>query len=102
VWRDTAFHTGSATESYFGYLINSVRYSAHVYRYTSIEPHDNVSSWHNHGNTNSARVFKDTYYNGAFSTAKPPGDTGGTMTNGWNDTLDSGCFLSSSGTCLEG
>lgn len=99
VWKDNGFVTAGSTFNYFGYLNWSVQYSAHNYLNTSDEVHDDTSSWHNHGNTNSARVFKDTYYNGTFSTAKPPGDSQGDMTNGWNDTLDSGCFLSGS-SCI--
>lgn len=101
VWKDNGFVTAGSPYNYFGFLSWSVDFGAHTYLNTSSTVHDSVSSWHNNGNTNYARMFKDTYYNGQFSGPKAPGANQGDMVTDWNDTLDSACFISgSSGWCI--
>ncbi len=101
VWADNGYVTSGSPYNYFGYLNWSVDYSAHNFLNTSINVNDRTSSYHNNGNTNYARVYKDSYYNGQFSGPKAPGTAVGDMVSDWNDTLSSGCFIfGTSGGCI--
>jgi hypothetical protein len=101
VWKDNGYVTAGSTYNYFGFTSWSVDYSAHNYLNTSTNVNDTASSWENHGTTNYARVFKDSYYNGEFSGPKAPGSSTGDMVDSWNDTLSSACFISgTNGWCI--
>jgi hypothetical protein len=90
------YSTSGSIYGYFGFETWSVQFSAHNYSGTSDQVHDDTSSYHNNGNTNYARVYKDSFYGGQFSGPKAPGYGQNNMTDGWDNTLDSACFLSGS------
>jgi hypothetical protein len=101
VWKDNGFVSAGSTYNYFGFELYSRDFSAHNYLGTSSNVNDSASSWQNAGNTNYARIFIDSYYNGQFSGPKQPGANQNDMTNGWNDETSSACFISgTSGWCL--
>jgi hypothetical protein len=97
-WEDNGFVTNGCPSCDFNFQTYSHDYGAHNFEFTSINAADKTSSYANHGNSLSVRLYKGSWYSGQFSGPKPPTTHVGDMVDDWNDEVESACFLS--GGCI--